>query len=55
MCDLMWSDPSDDDHVRETQWTPNEKRECSYFWGKKPTGKLLKKLKLLSIFRGHQV
>ena len=51
----MWSDPSDDGFERDTKWEHNDKRDCSYFWGKKPTGKLLKKLNLLSIFRGHQV
>lgn len=52
-CDLMWADPLDDILALVTDFKDNPERECSNYFGKKPVKQLLKKNKLLSIFRGH--
>ena len=54
-CDLMWADPMDDDKAPTGEFKDNPERECSNYFGKKPVKQLLKKNKLLSVFRGHQV
>lgn len=54
-CDLMWADPMDDESALASEFKENPERECSNYFGKKPVKQLLKKNKLLSIFRGHQV
>lgn len=35
-CDLLWSDPMHDDEAIKGQFTHNDSRECSHFFGKKP-------------------
>lgn len=52
-CDLLWADPLDDEKALENDFKENAERECSNYFGKKPVKYLLKKNKLLSIFRGH--
>lgn len=54
-CDLLWADPMNDDCALVNEFRDNPERECSNYFGKKPVKKLLKRNKLLSIFRGHQV
>jgi serine/threonine-protein phosphatase 2B catalytic subunit len=54
-CDLLWADPMDDVQAKEGEFKDNPERECSNYFGKKPVKSLLKRNKLLSIFRGHQV
>lgn len=54
-CDLVWADPMDDDQAIVGTFSENNERECSNYFGKKPVKKLLKRNKLISIFRGHQV
>ena len=54
-CDLMWADPMDDESAVHGDFTENPERDCSVYFGKKPVKSLLKKNKLLSVFRGHQV
>jgi hypothetical protein len=49
----MWADPLEDNLAIETDFKENSERECSVYFGKKPVKALLKKNKLLSIFRGH--
>jgi len=51
----MWADPLEDNLAIENDFKNNPERECSNYFGKKPVKQLLKKNKLLSIFRGHQV
>ncbi len=53
-CDLLWADPMNDDCALVNEFRDNPERECSNYFGKKPVKKLLKRNKLLSIFRGHQ-
>lgn len=45
----------DDEQATNGEFKDNPERECSNYFGKKPVKKLLKRNKLLSIFRGHQV
>ena len=45
----------DDVAAKEGEFRDNPERECSNYFGKKPVKSLLKRNKLLSIFRGHQV
>jgi serine/threonine-protein phosphatase 2B catalytic subunit len=54
-CDLMWADPMDDAEALHGDFKDNPDRECSIYFGKKPVKALLKRNKLLSVFRGHQV
>ena len=54
-CDLLWADPLEDEKATQYNFLENPERECSNYFGKKPVKKLLKRNKLLSIFRGHQV
>jgi len=49
----MWADPLDDALAIDNDFKNNPERECSNYFGKKPVKQLLKKNKLLSIFRGH--
>jgi len=43
----------DDENAPNNEFKDNPERECSNYFGKKPVKKLLKRNKLLSIFRGH--
>ena len=54
-CDLMWADPMEDEEALHGEFRDNPDRDCSNYFGKKPVKALLRKNKLLSIFRGHQV
>ena len=54
-CDLMWADPMDDEEAVTGDFKENPERDCSNYFGKKPVKQLLRKNRLLSIFRGHQV
>lgn len=35
-CDLLWSDPCDDEQAATVDFIDNEERECSFVFGKKP-------------------
>ena len=54
-CDLMWADPMEDEEALHGDFKENPERDCSNYFGKKPVKQLLRKNRLLSIFRGHQV
>lgn len=54
-CDLLWADPLGDEVATSKDFIDNEERECSYYFGKKPTKKLLDANNLMTIVRGHQV
>lgn len=55
-CDLLWSDPVEDvDVAIAEEFSPNYERECSFFYGRAATKRLLEKNKLTCILRGHQV
>jgi len=53
LCDLMWADPMDDEDAIRGEFKDNPERECSNYFGKKPVKQLLRRNKLLSVFRGH--
>ncbi len=52
-CDLMWADPMEDEEAVNGDFKENPERDCSNYFGKKPVKQLLRKNRLLSIFRGH--
>ena len=55
-CDLLWSDPIDNDSgLLPEKFKPNEVRGCSYSYGSTAVNAFLKKNKLLSILRAHEV
>lgn len=65
MCDLLWSDPYEEDDSTEkdeeesqqtptTQFAHNETRQCSYVFGIDAVKKFLKTNKLTSIIRAHE-
>jgi serine/threonine-protein phosphatase 2B catalytic subunit len=54
-CDLLWADPCSDETASGKDFIHNTERECSYYFGKKPTKKLLDQNNLMTIVRGHQV
>ena len=41
LCDLLWADPMKDEYAASGSWEDNEARDCSYYFGKAPTQKLL--------------
>ena len=55
MCDLLWADPMKDDQATRGLFQRNKERDCSVYFGKKPTKKLLDTNQLMSVMRGHQV
>lgn len=56
LCDLLWSDPVNNDSGSQYQkYLFNEQRGCSYFFGVEAVTKFLKNNKLLSIIRAHEV
>lgn len=55
MCDLLWSDPINDQNGElPSMWVNNEVRGCSYFFGYSATNQFLKKNQLVSIIRAHE-
>jgi serine/threonine-protein phosphatase 2B catalytic subunit len=55
-CDLLWSDPVYEKEVAEvTDYGKNEPRDCSFVYGLRPTKNLLRKDRLLTLIRAHEV
>jgi len=56
MCDLLWSDPMDEeeDTNTELEFVNNELRGCSYVFSYEATCSFLKSNNLLSIIRAHE-
>ena len=54
-CDLLWADPMKDDQALRGKFANNIDRDCSVWFGKKPTESILKQNGLVSVIRGHQV
>ena len=52
MCDLSWADPAPEKR-KHKDWYDNKERECSFYFGRDPTRKLLDDNNLRSILRGH--
>ena len=55
LCDLLWSDPFTDEDAQSHDWAENHARDCSYYFGKRPTQKLLDDNNLISVVRAHEV
>jgi serine/threonine-protein phosphatase 2B catalytic subunit len=54
-CDILWSDPVEDEKGHTTQkFLNNDVRGCSYFFGQSATNAFLQRNKLLSILRAHE-
>ena len=55
LCDLLWADQLKDCEAVRGEFWPNKERDCSVYFGKKPTKKFLHVNKLTCVVRGHQV
>jgi serine/threonine-protein phosphatase 2B catalytic subunit len=57
MCDILWSDPTEDfDSERGTEnFVYNHVRGCSYFYSYRAVCEFLERNHLLSIIRAHEV
>ncbi len=55
MCDLMWADPIDETDAKKYDFLENKERDCSFYFGRKPTKKLIDDNNLMTIVRAHQV
>ena len=53
MCDLMWSDPLEDEVAPDKEFLDNEKRACSVRYGLKPVKNLLDTNDLAILIRAH--
>lgn len=54
-CDLLWSDPVENEKASEKNFTTNKERQCSIKFGLAPLNKVLKNTKMSMVLRGHQV
>jgi len=55
LCDIIWSDPIDNDKAANQNFTRNREREVSWVYGYNPLIDFLEENKLTSIIRAHQV
>jgi serine/threonine-protein phosphatase 2B catalytic subunit len=55
-CDILWADPvPDDEAVSSEPFTHNSTRGCSYLYGSSAVTSFLKRNKLISVIRAHEV
>lgn len=54
-CDLLWSDPTEDEEIDDDMFVYNEQRNCSYCFTHKAVTEFLGHNGLLSIIRGHEI
>ena len=55
-CDLLWSDPLYETEMAvSTDYIRNEARDCSFHYGMRPVKNLLRKDRLLTLVRAHEV
>lgn len=55
-CDILWSDPiNKDDGKLPQDYVFNKERKCSYYYGVSALKHFLKKNKLLTVIRAHEV
>lgn len=56
MCDVMWSDPTEDfgDEDTDELFVQNKARGCSYYYTYRAACEFLERENLLSIIRGHE-
>lgn len=55
MCDLLWSDPIDDDLCMNFEYKENESRQCAYKFGLNPLKRILDEHDFTLLIRAHQV
>ena len=55
LCDLLWSDPIEDDLADQYDFLENPERQCAFKYGLAPTKKLLDDNDLTLVIRAHQV
>lgn len=54
LCDLLWSDPESDEK-KNSNYTENKSRGCSFKYGLKAVKKFLKSNKMKTIIRAHEM
>eukprot|EP00698_Gefionella_okellyi_P003574 TRINITY_DN13363_c0_g1_i1.p1 TRINITY_DN13363_c0_g1~~TRINITY_DN13363_c0_g1_i1.p1 ORF type:complete len:539 (+),score=120.68 TRINITY_DN13363_c0_g1_i1:57-1673(+) len=54
MCDLLWSDPTEDTPEQPMDFEPNTVRGCSYYFGYTAVSRFLENNNLLSVIRAHE-
>ena len=54
-CDLLWSDPANEEVAGQVDYNRNETRDCSFVYGLRPVKNLLRKDRLLTLVRAHEV
>lgn len=54
LCDLLWSDPCEDDVALKTEFETNKTRGCSFFFGAKAALPFLSRNHCIFIVRGHE-
>ena len=55
-CDLLWSDPVfETEYAQGCDYVRNEARDCSFHFGLRPVKNLLRKDRLLTLVRAHEV
>lgn len=55
LCDILWSDPVEDEVADQIDFIENSERQCSFKYGLAPTKKLLDENDLTLVIRAHQV
>lgn len=55
ICDIVWSDPIEDDIADKYDFLENPERSCAYKYGLNPTKKLLDENDFSLVIRAHQV
>lgn len=55
ICDIVWSDPMEDDEAVKKDFTDNSERACSYKYGLEPVKKILDDNDYTLLIRAHQV
>ena len=55
LCDIVWSDPLDDDTATKYDFSENPERACSYKYGLQPAKKIIDDNDYTLIIRAHQV
>mmetsp|Transcript_47963 Transcript_47963/g.63488 ORF Transcript_47963/g.63488 Transcript_47963/m.63488 type:complete len:98 (+) Transcript_47963:682-975(+) len=55
LCDLLWADPAEDRKADHAEFDPNSHRGCSVRFGYQPLKKILNKLNVKMLIRGHEV
>jgi serine/threonine-protein phosphatase 2B catalytic subunit len=54
-CDLLWSDPANNQRASKINFIDNNTRRCSFKFGQKSVAKFLEKNCIKSIIRAHEV